>query len=263
MAIKNEFIQVVESLRPFVKSIMVFECDDPNSKTILPFYADGFPGLIYHETANGLSVQPHKKLMPKLFLYGQTLEPITVEIFGKGQMIVFQLYPFTLKSLFSLDPKSLNDWCHDLDFELHEAQNNLFQELTKKSTVEAKIEELSVYIINLIELRRNKFDHSIHSAINKIVAAKGNCSLLQTASEVNLTKRTFERRFFSETGLLPKQFARIIQFQNSLAQLTTHDYSSLSDIVHQNGFSDQSHFIRVFKSFTDQTPKNFIRKKET
>ena len=35
------------------------------------------------------------------------------------------------------------------------------------------------------------------------------------------------------------------------------DYTTLTDIVYENGFADQSHFIKVFKAFTGKTPKAF------
>ena len=51
------------ALLPFIKSIMIYECDVTDTKTNLPFFADGFPGLMYHETPNGLFVNLHKKRM--------------------------------------------------------------------------------------------------------------------------------------------------------------------------------------------------------
>lgn len=80
--IKFQNIEYDKTLSPFIKSIMVFECDEGDTKTNLPFFADGFPGLMYHETPNGLYVNPHKKRMPQLFVYGQTIEPIEIKILG-------------------------------------------------------------------------------------------------------------------------------------------------------------------------------------
>src|SRR5690606_37219052 len=94
-------------------------------------------------------------------------------------------------------------------------------------------------------------------AVVRIIDAKGQESIGAIAEKSNLNIRTFERRFRCETGLSPKQFAKIIQFQTSMEQLTVKDYSKLTDIVYQNGFADQSHFIRVFKAFTGKTPKAF------
>jgi AraC-like DNA-binding protein len=258
---KLQNIEFDIELSPFVKSIMVFESNDADIKTNLPFFADGFPGLIFHVTPNGLYVNPHKKRMPQLFIYGQTIEPIEIEIYGTFQMIVFQLFPFTLKALLNIEPKSINDNCYDLSLDGIQIQNNVLSELSLYKDHHSRINLLISYIEKLIDSKRSYIDNAIFLAIKNILSAKGKCSLAETAKEVHLTKRTFERRFLSETGLLPKQFAKIIQFQNSLTQLSVKDFTSLTDVVYENGFADQSHFIRVFKSFTGKTPKQFIAHK--
>lgn len=254
---KFQNIEFEKTLSPFVKNIMVFESNEAEIKTNLPFFADGFPGLMFHDTPNGLLVNPHKKRMPQLFIYGQTIEPIEIEIDGIYQMIVFQLFPFTLKSLFNIAPQSINNNCYDLSLESTQTQHHTLSTLSKAIDITSRISILTSYIGKLIEAKRNNFDNAIYSAIKIIISAKGKSNLSDTAKQVNLTKRTFERRFLSETGLLPKQFAKIIQFHNSLTQLSVKDYTSLTDVVYENGFADQSHFIRVFKFYTGKTPKQF------
>ena len=78
---------------------------------------------------------------------------------------------------------------------------------------------------------------------------------------MHITERTFERQFVAQVGVTPKQFAKIIQFQFSLNQLSEEDCSRLTDVVFDNGFADQSHFIRTFKKFTGKTPIEFQRTK--
>jgi hypothetical protein len=85
-----------QSIALFVTNILVIEGAEPNQKTILPFFADGYPGLMFQVTENGLFVNPHKKLMPDFFIYGQTIAPIELEMVGTYQLIVFQLYHFVL-----------------------------------------------------------------------------------------------------------------------------------------------------------------------
>lgn len=199
--------------------------------------------------------------MPQLFIYGQTIEPIEIEICGIFQIIVIQLYPFTLKSLFSIDPKSINDNCYDLGYQLIQVRSDLLEKLSYHRDSNSRINALTSYIGELIEAKKIRFDKAIHLAVKKILAAKGRLGIAEIAKAVNLTNRTFERRFLSENGLTPKQFAKIIQFHNSLTQLSVKDYNRLTDVVYQNGFADQSHFIRVFKSFTGQTPKQFVNVK--
>ncbi|MDG1692959.1 MAG: helix-turn-helix domain-containing protein, partial [Methylophilaceae bacterium] len=60
--------------------------------------------------------------------------------------------------------------------------------------------------------------------------------------------------FRAYVGLSPKQFSKIIQFQSSLNKLTEAKFQKLTDIGFDSGFTDQSHFIRTFKSYTGQTP---------
>jgi hypothetical protein len=94
---------------------MTFENEKQSEKTVLPFYADGYPGIMFQVADKGLYVLPHNKKMPDLFLYGQTIQPIELEIEGAYKLIVFQLYPFVINSFFSVDPKDLNDGCFDLN----------------------------------------------------------------------------------------------------------------------------------------------------
>ncbi|HEY0054021.1 MAG TPA: helix-turn-helix domain-containing protein [Pedobacter sp.] len=245
-----------KSISLFVKNILVFEEDEQNLKTVLPFFADGYPGLIFQETMNGLLIKPHEKLMPTFFLYGQTINPIELAMTGPYKLIVFQLYPFVLKSFFNVEPKDLNDNCYDLtDFE-----NNLGTDtLTKlnRTSAHERINIITIFLRLLFQKKQKKLDLTIAAAIEKILSAKGKLNIGSLCRELNLTERTFERRFINSVGVTAKQFSKIIQFQQSLEQLTMKDYTKLTDIVYSNGFADQSHFIKVFKSFTGKTPLVF------
>lgn len=245
-----------KSISLFVKNIWVFESQDKDIKTSLPFFADGCPGLVFQQTDNGLIVKPHNKLMPKIFLYGQTIMPIELEISGTYLIIIFQLYPFVLKTFFNIAPKSINDNCYYLE-DTKEDIAKLNLKLVQCKTVKGKVEIISKLLLRYFENKRQNLDFEIRQGIENIIHTKGQESIRSIAEKLNLNIRTFERRFLSETGLPPKQFAKIIQFQASLEQLTVKDYTKLTDIVYQNGFSDQSHFIKVFKAFTGKTPKNF------
>ncbi len=246
-----------KSVSLFVKGILTFEENDPEQKTNLPFFADGYPGLMFQETENGLLVNPHKKLMPDFFLYGQTIKPIELEIKGTYKLIVFQLYPFVLKSFFKVAPQTINDNCYDLE-QLQEIDISAFTKQIKNlKTVAGKIENITSLLYQLFQTRKQILDFKVKQIIEFILKTKGQKSITNLASELKLSERTFERRFLNEVGLSPKQFSKIIQFQLSFKQLTLKDFTKLTDIVYENGFADQSHFIKVFKAFTGKTPKAF------
>ena len=244
------------SLSLLVKNILILEAQNEGQQTVLPFYADGFPGLMFHQTTTGLLVNPHEKQMPVLFLYGQTIKPIELVMEGSYQLIVFQLYPFVLRSFFGVNPIDINDGCFDLDV-LH---SSTIQKLQQTNNFEARIEIISELLLGLFQTKQESLDYSIQQAIQCIDGNKGQVTVEALAQKTNTTKRTLERRFLKEVGISPKQFAKIIQFQQSFEQLTLKEYDKLTDIVYTNGFADQSHFIRVFKAYTGSTPKKFDTK---
>jgi AraC-like DNA-binding protein len=244
----------------FVKSILVYEAAENHThKTILPFFADGYPGIMYQETKNGLLVSPYEKKMPAFFLYGQTLKPIELIMEGSYRLIIIQLYPFVLQKFFGLEPKSINDSCYDLlQLEMPEIHGAVNQIQTECNTLK-RIQILTQFLHSVFEEKKQHLDYKIRQSIQLILDHNGQLTVGELCNETGLNERTLERRFLNEVGVSPKQFSRIIQFQQSLEQLTEKEYDKLTDIVYSNGFTDQSHFIKVFKSFTGKTPKLFLK----
>lgn len=245
-----------KSIALFVKEILVFESID-EYRINLPFYADGYPGLLFQRSQGDFLINPHNKKMPVIFLYGQTITPVTINVAGPFQIIVFQFYPFVLRAFWDIHPESINDNCYYLDATPHANIGQLITELSSSSTCDNDILILSNFLLQLFNIKKNHLDFSIRQTILKIIENNGQIAIGEIAKEEQLNIRTFERRFLKETGLTAKQFAKIVQFQTSLKQLANKDFQRLTDIVYENGFSDQSHFIRVFKAFTGSTPTSF------
>ena len=66
-----------KSLDPYVKDIYFIENSDKDIFTRLPFYADGFPGIIYSISENAFTLQPKNKTLSNFYLYGQTIDPVS------------------------------------------------------------------------------------------------------------------------------------------------------------------------------------------
>jgi AraC-like DNA-binding protein len=245
-----------DSISPFVKSILIFEDQTPTPSHALHFYADGLPGIVFQQSEH-MEVSPQNKKMPELFLYGQTIHPIELKIKGPYKFIVFQLYPFVIESFFSIDPKSLNDECYDLATMQHANVGELIATLNQPSDFGDWTKHITAFLLEIFQVKKDKLDYRIQQAIVSIMETDGQVQIQEIRKQFDMSERTFERHFQAQVGITPKQFARIIQFQKSLNHLQNQEYNNLTDIVYQNGFADQSHFIRVFKSFTSTTPSKF------
>jgi AraC-like DNA-binding protein len=258
MKIKN--IKPDASISFFVANIISIESNDSHKQHRLPFYADGYPGIMFQETKKGLYVLPQNKKMPDLFLYGQTLQPIELKIEGAFKLIVFQLYPFVIEGFFDIDPQSLNDGCYDLQDLQHINAAKEILALKKTPVLKDRIGLISNLLYSVFQLQKQKLDHKIRQGILKIIETNGMLPIKTLREILNISERTFERRFLAQVGVTPKQFSKIIQFQSSLTDLQKNDFNKLTDVVYKNGFADQSHFIRVFKAFTGTTPSSYKTK---
>jgi AraC-like DNA-binding protein len=248
-----------EALRPYVNSIMVMESDDSDRMTNLPLYADGYPGIMFQQSVNGFYFLPKGKKLSELFLYGQTVHPAWLETKGQFKFIVFQLYPFASKYLLDVNPRELNDDCFDLLQLKHVDVEAFAEQLRNNTQFKKRVEIVTELMVQLIEHYQVRQDDRIQKAIAIIIENKGQSSISEVRDQVFVTERTFERQFTTQVGLSPKQFAKIIQFQSSMQQLSADNYDQLLDVGLDSGFADQSHFIRSFKKYTGKTPSDFIR----
>lgn len=249
-------IEKDKRIAPFINEIFLLE-NDSTAKHKLPFYADGYPGIIYSETQNGVLLLPINKVLPNFFLYGQTIEPIQLNIKGPYKLIVFQLYPFATRLLINIAPKEINDECYDLNQIEGIDTNPTIAQLNTANT-EKQIELISEYILKLVQKSSNNPDNSIKLAVSTIINSKGSIPIKKLREQLYITERTFERKFSKEIGVTPKQFARIVQFNFSFNQIQESDYTKLTNVAFDNGYADQSHFIRTFKKYTGGTPKDIL-----
>jgi AraC-like DNA-binding protein len=90
------------------------------------------------------------------------------------------------------------------------------------------------------------------------IAAPFPGSLNKLALGYGMSTKTFERRFYSEVGLSPKMYQRVVRFRRIFAQLEKTRGRG-APIATAAGYFDQAHMIRDFKQFTGTTPRRFFR----
>lgn len=243
-----------ETISRYVKHIVVYNNEQENVRTVLPFFADGYPGIIYHTAVNNMVLFPSGQLMKPFFIYGQTLHPIELVVTGKFQMVIFQLFPFALRSLFNLDAQSLNEDCYSLNT----SEIAIDQTLDSDHSFEEYIAPITTFISRKIRSITEN-DDMVKESIRLILESNGTISIKKITEKLNVSERSFQRHFKMQSGISPKKFSKIIQFQASLEQLSKEEYLKLSEIAYDKGFADQSHFIRIFKQYTGNTPSSFVK----
>jgi AraC-like DNA-binding protein len=251
-------IQPSQVLQTFVRHIEILENDQESFLlTPLPFYADGCPGLIYQQTDNGMLIENGAKKLSAFFVYGQTVKPVEFLPQGAYRMIIFYFYPHIVKSLYGINTSEITDTCLDLTLLRTPGLMESIGKLQDTQSAVQQVEIISNYLTRIILTNKMKVDTTVQYAISHIVKHNGQTSLRELRTWLKVSERTFERKFEQYVGVNAKLFARICQFQSSLAQLHKKDFSKLSDLAYDNGYADQSHFIRSFKAFTGLSPLEF------
>ncbi len=79
------------------------------------------------------------------------------------------------------------------------------------------------------------------------------------AKELNISTKTLVRLTKKHTGLLPKEFLRILRFERTTHEFKKNEAMSFIDAL-EYGYYDQSHFIKECRRITGYSPKDFFSK---
>jgi AraC-like DNA-binding protein len=251
-----------ENLKPFVRYFWVLESNHNYDvqETFNPL-PDGCPGIMFQPSDKGtFYLEEGAKQLPGMMLYGQAIQPAKMILTGKLNTIGICLQPHALQSVFGINAHELTGTCVDLGFIQHKKEKHLQERLLNAASIEEQINLFSASLLNSVEHTGDKKDLITSFTISEIIKGKGEVSFDALLKQLQLSERTLERRFKQSIGVSAKLFSRICRFQESLNQLRKNNYQKLSDIAYENGYSDQSHFIRTFKEFTGVSP--FDYKKE-
>jgi AraC-like DNA-binding protein len=219
--------------------------------------ADGCAGIIFQRPGAGSLQLADGKVLPTVFLYGQSTETRELHCSGQFDVLGIFLRPAAVRSMFGIDATELTDGCVDLADLIKGKDQRLVERLVNAVSVEEQTAVLCTSLAENISANNAQADAIIHNAADRIRAANGRLSISALRAELGITERTFERRFKASIGMPAKLFARICRFQGALDPLLGGDYARLSDIAFDHDYADQSHYVREFKAFAGHTPKHY------
>jgi len=111
----------------------------------------------------------------------------------------------------------------------------------------------------LIGLRLNALfgREQVKAAARLLYRSKGQFRVAELADYCNMSVRQLQRQFGETTGVSPKTLGRIIRFEAIRDRLMSDPNANLTDLAYEFGYTDQAHFIKDFKAFTDKTPGEY------
>jgi AraC-like DNA-binding protein len=98
-------------------------------------------------------------------------------------------------------------------------------------------------------------------AVAEILRGPNVVSLQRLSDQIGYSQKHFIDLFRKMVGVSPKQYMRIMRFQNVIQKIENQRHLHWSEIAFESGYYDQAHFINDFKAFSSFTPGEYLKKK--
>jgi methylphosphotriester-DNA--protein-cysteine methyltransferase len=190
------------------------------------------------------------------FLTGQTTEPYLLEMLPGATVYGIRFYPFSAAPFLRLSASETTNRLislHDLAC-VTELMNHLQQNATATF---AGFEKVLYNHYDRTNFTTNQLSYTKH-AVAEILKTNGMVKTKELVRQTGVSQRYLDSLFKQYVGITPKALCRIIQLNYFIYHQSRID-SSLTKGGYEAGFYDQSHLIKSFKTFTEQSPKAFFQ----
>ena len=238
----------------YIRTVLILEGSSEPVNSNLPAFTNGIPALFCKTEKHS----PGNESIICLALFGRTVPEEYWTINTHTTIIAYFFKPFALATMFNIPAIKLTEEAIDLSNWSPHKTNALKTQLIYADSTTRKVEVLDNLLIHQLQ-QNNRDCEIILYATDQVMYDPGTEILSEMLKKLKLNERTFQRIFKKYVGVTASQYRRICQFQVSFAQIRSKNFDKLSDIAYDNGFADQSHFIRSFKEFTQLTPNDYLR----
>jgi AraC-like DNA-binding protein len=135
--------------------------------------------------------------------------------------------------------------------------NTINERLRGAPDVSARLVILENELAKLL-VSNNNTPENFRQIFNALKQSGNNLQISEFCQRNNIGIRKLERMYNKYVGVSAMAYSKLNRFHESLNQLLYDDYSKLSDLAYDNGYFDQMHFIKDFKRFAGNSPKNFV-----
>ena len=241
-------------LSEYIRTVLILEGFSEPDPEKLPLFTNGMPALFCRTEKD----QTENENISQLTLFGKSTPLNFWTVDNNTTIIAYFFKPFALSTVFDVAAVKLIETPIDLSNWSPHKTNALRTQLIYAASTTRKIKVLDNLLIHQLQ-QNNKECEIIKYATDQIMLDPGTEILSVILKKLKLRERTFQRIFKKYVGVTPSQYRRICQFQVSFTQLRSKKFNKLTDVAYDNGFADQSHFIRSFKEFTQITPNNYLQ----
>lgn len=193
------------------------------------------------------------------FASGQFTANYHLEIKGKIGIIGAVMKASSLYNFFGLNMAALVDIRLELQDILGEKAKEIQSAIKIAVTTGEKIGLLESFLLSHLETAQSRLT-IIDDAISLIDQNNGMVTIEEVLCKYSMSRRYLEKKFLEKVGISPKRYARIRRFSYLSNKVAHNKDIDWQDIVLENGFHDQSHLAKDFKTFNQMNPSDYHQK---
>ena len=255
----NAFSHIPRSSRLQHYVTMVWEIIGNHNvkETILP---QGIVEIIFNFADRVDGLMPFCKTTiqaPRCFVQGINTHIIYAEYTGQHHLFGIRLHPCRVQDLLGILPSELNNTTIDLTL-INPQFNRLWHQLAELNTFGEKLHLLEKDLPIIAETTPDR--SKMLSDLFLADTTERFQTVDELAREVCYSPRQLNRVSHNLFGLSAEDLINYKKFVQSV-KLIHYENKSLTDVAYRTGFYDQSHFCRVFKSYTGMTPNQYKKGK--
>ncbi|PIF45186.1 helix-turn-helix protein [Chryseobacterium sp. 52] len=171
---------------------------------------------------------------------------------GEVHRIVIVFHPLGIQQFY----RQLNfaDYITNFEFFNKQELNILF------STEDPEV--FTNLLDSCLEKRFRCFENSIlEQSIQSIFSQCDNFTVAELSATLGISRQHLNRNFQSHLGVSVKKFHEIVLFRKTVNEkLFENPERNFTELAHEFNYNDQSHFNKVYKNFTENSPKSFFDK---
>lgn len=194
--------------------------------------------------------------LSRCFVNGFNTKAIQVQLPARQEFFGVRLQPLAVKKIFGAPGREFSNVTVDLT-SLNPTFNTLWHRLAEEQSFNGRV----ALFCQWIEKRLHQW-HPQEKLINHFLCTvhQHDLSVKDIANTLCYSPRQLARKMIEATGLNTEDVLLYKKYLHAV-HLIHHSSLSLTEIAYQSHFSDQSHFIRTFKSYADITPGEYKRNK--
>lgn len=221
----------------------------PNGMMELTFYHADKPGILNHT----------QQAMEQTVISGHCTSPYDLVVTGNLSMFSVVFTPLGASMFFSVPMKEFFGCIVPARFIWHQDIDRLETSMANTTDFTQKVRFVESYLLRQLSCKEDDFGQQrMKQSIELINKSRGMVEVETLASSACWSRKQYERHFQEIIGTSPKQFMRIVRFQNALHYKGHHPDISLSALAVESGFFDQSHMINEFKDLSGRTPGQYF-----